>query len=133
MASELLRITDPHLVHYSSQQLAWVDANNGQAAPLHLLRTLHDALGTPAMGALHQLLECRASSAAAAAVQLCRAELSSGETRLLWPRADCHAPLQAHVAQPGEPHHSFHQGLVGEGCHYMELWRAPGPEAGAVE
>ncbi|KAK9819467.1 hypothetical protein WJX74_009419 [Apatococcus lobatus] len=88
VASELLRIADPQLLQHSSQQMAWVDATGRQAAPLHLLQTLHDSLGTPAMGALHKLLGRRICSAAAAAVQLCRAELSSG--------------LCGHVANLGE-------------------------------
>lgn len=59
--------------------MAWEDSKGGQAAPLQLLSTLHEALGTPAMGALLQLLQRRMSTAAAAAVQLCRTELASGE------------------------------------------------------
>ncbi|KAK9863853.1 hypothetical protein WJX84_008298 [Apatococcus fuscideae] len=78
IASELLRITEPHLMQFSQQQMAWVGAGEGQAAPLQLFRLLHEALGTPALGALHQLLERRQASARGAAGQLCRAELLSG-------------------------------------------------------
>ena len=135
MASELLRITDPHLVQYSSQQLTWVDANNGQAAPLPLLRTLHAALGTPAMGALHQLLECRSSSAAAAAVQLCRAELSSGETpALIVCRLPCPPSRHLLLGQANIINRSF---LNQRSCSMilpcMQLYKAPAPEAPAVE